>query len=168
MSRRAIACFLAAAAATGQAAAQQDLTPQLVSALLDAKGPPGPAWHMPEEGLAPILTGIGNGDPAWLALAPRLKGGGNAGFNESLPIALSRALQHNPAAVLRLLGPDFPPAVICRDNEIDPQPGAVRAYYAATIPAVRNVTDQGLAAMRGDCLAKLVASGQRHTDASPR
>jgi hypothetical protein len=131
------------------------LSPDHVQAMLDRLGPAAATRALSDREWRQIQDGISLGDPKWLALAPRLAGTGNAGAGEGLIIAISDALQRNPAAVLALSGRQFPIARICRDNAIEPTAQARLAFYAATIPAVRSVRAPWLRARRDACLANL-------------
>ena len=50
-----------------------------------------------------LLNHIDKGTPAWVALAPKLAAGTDAGASEELTIALAYALPRNPQAVLSVL-----------------------------------------------------------------
>ena len=78
-------------------------------AVLDQYGPPGSAWpRFDDDVQQSILHGVESGDARWLALLPRLRGGGATDFNELLPMAVSEALKAQPANVLRILGAPYP------------------------------------------------------------
>lgn len=102
-----------------------------------------------------VLDGIMSGDSAWLALVPRLNTGGHAAAGESLPISLAFALPKNAAGVLRLLARDRRWLVACGYPMIEPTRNEERAYFKATIPAVRAVREKSLQVAKHMCLSEL-------------
>jgi hypothetical protein len=99
---------------------------------------------------------IGAGDGAWVALAPRLAAGADAGTAEDLPIALAFALPRNPAAVLAALGSGaFDIGEVCGAPFIEGTVSDLPAYVRRARAAVRRVDAPALAAARRACLAAL-------------
>jgi hypothetical protein len=107
-----------------------------------------------------ILDGIASGDPAWLALVPRLETGGHAAAGESMPIAVAFALPLNPRDVLRLIASDRRWLVSCGYPMIEPTKEEERAYFEAAIPAVRAVRDAHLETAKAMCLSELSRAEQ--------
>jgi hypothetical protein len=136
-----------------------NVTPSQADAMLDRYGPPGPTWPHFGDMQQSMIHGLKSGNERWLALLPRLRTGGSAAFNESLPIAVSEALKLRPMNVLRLLPVEYPVERICSDIEIEPSKAELKAYYAQTIPAVRAVEAPELRQVRDACFASL-----RHWD----
>ncbi len=152
-----IQVMLLTTAATLLAAANAlpNLTPAQAEAMLDRYGPPGSAWPHFDNMQQSIIHGLESGNARWLALLPRLRTGGSAAFNESLPIAVSEALKVRPTNVLRMLPVEYSVEHICLDIEIEPSTAELQAYYAQTIPAVRAVAAPELRGLRDACLANL-------------
>ena len=98
---------------------------------------------------------ISRGDQAWLDLVPLLAPGADAATAEILTMAISIALPHNPAGVLRLVNADRPVADICVNRMIEPSPEDTAAYKASAIAAVTALRDPALTALKRDCLAAL-------------
>jgi hypothetical protein len=142
------------------AAALPPWTPKLVATLIDDVGLPAASADFATRdnaGWTQILAGIQSGDPAWLALVPRLKPTPNAAAAEQLPIALSLALQTHPASVLALLPATYPIDRICADIRIEPPRTESRAYYRRTIAAL-SALNQPQAAV---CLANLKRASRK-------
>lgn len=102
-----------------------------------------------------VLDGIASGDPAWLALVPRLETGGHAAAGESMPIVVAYALPKNPLGVLRLVTKNRRWLVSCGYPMIEPTKKEERAYFEAAIPAVRAVRDPELQTAKRMCLSEL-------------
>ena len=147
--------------------APPQLAPAQAEAMLDRYGPPGAAWPRFDDVRPLIIRGVESGDARWLALLPRLRTGGNAAFNESLPIAVSEALKRRPSNVLRMSSVGYPVGQICGDIEIEPSAAEIRAYYARTVPVVRAVSAPGLREARDACLDSL-AHREKHDLARAR
>ena len=103
-----------------------------------------------------VLDGIASGDARWLALVPRIAPGTDAGTAESLPIVLAEALAKNPLGVLRLIKRDPSWRDACSFPMIEPTRKEKRAYFKATMPAVRSVHDRALQTEKGVCLSELL------------
>jgi hypothetical protein len=54
------------------------------------------------------------------------------------------------------------------DNDIEPKPDTVKAYYATTIPAVRAVSARDIQPTRDACLDNLVKSRDGEQEAARR
>ncbi|THD62944.1 hypothetical protein [Phenylobacterium sp.] len=106
-----------------------------------------------------ILDGMANGEPAWIAIAPLLAEGTDAGPSEGLGIALAQALPRAPAAVLHVLDPKDGPVLgasrVCSIPFVEPKPGVVEAYKPKAIAAVQAVRSPRLRWAREACLAAL-------------
>ena len=102
-----------------------------------------------------VLDGISSGDAQWLALAPGLQKGADAGPSEFLKISVAEALPHNAAAVLRLGAHGWPIANACSYPMLEPKPADTRRYFAAAIPAVTAVHDPALQSAKATCLSEL-------------
>jgi hypothetical protein len=155
--RRAFAALLLAPLV---AAGLPPWTPKLVATLIDHVGLQAASRDFATRdnaGWTQILAGIQSGDSAWLALVPRLQQTPNAGAAEQIPIALSLALQTQPARVLALLPATYPIARICADSRIEPTRAQRRAYYRRAIAAVAALHQPTAAA----CLASLRHAARR-------
>lgn len=148
------------------AAAAPRVTPAEVSAMLDSVGSARTVERLGGLGdeRAPtrfdaVLDGIASGDPAWLALLPRLSQGADGGNGEALAISVTHVVAHNAAAALRLIADGaYTAEDICADGDIEPARADYEAYYRAAIPAVTAVSDPALAGSRAACLARLRAT----------
>jgi hypothetical protein len=108
-----------------------------------------------------VMDRIGRGDPAWIALAPKLAAGADGAKAEGLGIMLAKALPVNPAAVLRVLTANQYRAMsvdrVCGIPFIEPPPGADAAYKTEAVAAVTRVATPGLISVREKCLARLTS-----------
>jgi hypothetical protein len=156
--------LLGAAAFAGQASSA--ITPGAVERMIDRYGakrtvdklsnaPPNDTQR--EFGdFDEVLDGIASGNGLWLALVPRLAPGTDAGTAESLPIVIAEALPKNPVGVLRLIKQHTSWLDACGYPMIEPTRKEMRAYFRATIPAVKSVNEPGLQAVKGLCLSRLL------------
>ena len=103
-----------------------------------------------------VLEGVSSGDAHWLALVPKLDPGTDAGSAEFLRIAVADALPKNPAGVLRFTSHLSWFRQACGYPMIEPTNREMRAYFNATIPALKAVHDAALARAKRICLAELV------------
>lgn len=106
---------------------------------------------------------MGRGDARWIALAPRLAPGTDAGTSEGLGIALAHALPRNPRAVLAVLGVAGGPVSVsagrvCGVPFIEDTVKDLTAYRRRAARAVRGVTDPSLVRARAACLSVLAES----------
>ncbi len=97
------------------------------------------------------------GDDSWIALAPKLAGGGNAGFTAGIKSALSAALIYNPAAVLQALnkGNDLPLNDICTAPPEVQGDTAITSFRQRATRALSTVRVGDLSAPRDACIAAL-------------
>jgi hypothetical protein len=104
-----------------------------------------------------VMDRIDTGEARWVALAPKLAPGADAGAAEELPISLAFALPKNPRAVLALLsGPNgFPVEDVCSAPFIEGTIRDIPAYVKRAEKAVGEVSDPHLAKVRDACLAQL-------------
>ena len=100
-----------------------------------------------------VENSIRLGDDNWIALAPKLAGGGNAGFKS----ALSAALIYNPAAVLQALnkGNDLPLKDICTAPPEVQGDTAITSFRERAARALSTVRVGDLSAPRDACIAAL-------------
>lgn len=106
-----------------------------------------------------IMDAIDSGDARWIALAPKLAAGADAGAAEELPIALAFALPKNPHAVLNVLLPPngLPIEDVCGAPFIEGTIKSIPGYVRETERAVAAVSDSRLTEVREACLAQLRA-----------
>ena len=104
-----------------------------------------------------VMDKIDTGDARWVALAPLLAPGTDAGTAEELPIALAFALPRNPHAVLTVLagreGSFF--VDVCTAPFIEDTVKDIPAYIKRARKAVAEVSDPALARIKAECLEKL-------------
>ena len=106
-----------------------------------------------------VADHMGSGDARWIALAPRLAPGSDAGSAEDLGISLAFSLPRNPRAVLtaldpvdgHILGADRVCGMPFIEDTVKNRP----AYKRQAIRAVRRVSDPSLARIKADCLVNL-------------
>ncbi|MGF6604836.1 hypothetical protein P3T23_009592 [Paraburkholderia sp. GAS448] len=106
-----------------------------------------------------VLNHIQNGNGRWIALAPRLAPGTDAGTAEDLGIALAYALPENPEAVLSVIdgkdGPVIGVSRVCGVPFIEGTIGDVHAYTERAVAAVSRADRPDLAHVRLACLDAL-------------
>lgn len=108
-----------------------------------------------------VTAKIGSGDAAWIALAPLLAPGADAGHAEGLGLALATALPKNVAAVLGALDPDPAGVVgashVCNAPFIEMPEAEEKAYVAAALAGLQAVSDPALASAKAACVGALQA-----------
>lgn len=107
-----------------------------------------------------VTRGIALGEPEWIAIAPQLATGVDGEGAESFYSALSETLVTSPVAAVRLIGVDGAEGY-CTDNGAISDPDQQRAWFAAAIAAVGNVSQPELQAAKNACLARLRAEAPR-------
>jgi hypothetical protein len=103
-----------------------------------------------------VMAGIARGEPQWLAVAPLIRPGTQAGTDEEYSMALTDALTTNPAGSLRLMaleegGSDG----YCVASDYETPPEQIRAYYTAAIANVETVGEPELQGIKAACLKQL-------------
>jgi hypothetical protein len=105
-----------------------------------------------------VLDGIGSGAREWLQVAERLKRVAREP-SEELTIAVSRALEREPANVLALLGNAFDDDDVCSLNTLEESLGRDYAVALRSVErrqqALARVGDPALKQKRDDCLGFL-------------
>jgi len=66
---------------------------------------------------ADALARISKGEPPWLGIAASLRGASDAGFSDELDLAVADAVEHQPSAVLAILGRPFEVRTVCGNEE---------------------------------------------------
>ena len=106
---------------------------------------------------------MGDGGSQWVALAPGLAPGADAGSAEGLGISLALALPKNPRAVLAAIDPANGHVLgagrVCGMPFIEDTVKDRPAYRRRALRAVRGVSDRSLANARAACLSALDAAG---------
>jgi opacity protein-like surface antigen len=152
------AVLVLAAAASSSALAAAWLTPQVIAADIAAHGADAVVSRLFRSGdYDRVLDRIDSGDAEWVALAPKLAPGTDAGTAEALIISLAFALPKNPQAVLALLSGKASFAVedVCGAPFIEGTVKDVPSYVRKTRAAVSRVTEARLASAKSACLAAL-------------
>ena len=102
---------------------------------------------------------VAAGDTGWIALAPRLAPGTDAGTSEGLSISLAEGLTRNPRAVLAVLtlGDDSVLGVqqVCEAPFIEETPQHHATYMRATFRALAGVRAPDLHRVKQACLQRL-------------
>jgi hypothetical protein len=149
-----LACAGAAAAAPRFAAHP---TPAEIVRSLAAAGPRATVDALWDQGRWDYVSGrIGRGDAAFVALAPKLAAGADAGTAEDLPIALAFALPRNAPAVLAAIeGGPFDAAEVCGAPFIEDTVSDIPDYRRRATAAVQAVVDPRLVPVKAACLAAL-------------
>ena len=139
-------------------AAAPALTAGQVEATIRAKGARRTIDDLARSGQWDTLTdAMDKGGSAWIALAPKLAPGSDAGSAEDLGISLAFALPRNPGAVLAALDPKNGHILgvdrVCGRPFIeDTEP---RGYKAKALAALAGVRDPRLSAVKQTCLKAL-------------
>lgn len=106
-----------------------------------------------------VADRMSEGGSRWIALAPRLAPGADAGSAEDLCLSLAFSLPRNPGAVLAALdlgnGPVLGASRVCGMPFIEDTVKDRPAYRLRAIRAVAHVAVPALARARGECLAAL-------------
>lgn len=102
-----------------------------------------------------VASGIARGDPAWLAVAPQIARGTDAGSSDEFGMAAQDALTTNPSGALRLLSQIEMGAGACDENGFEVPAEQARIYYQTATAAVETVNDPGLQKIKTECLAAL-------------
>lgn len=102
-----------------------------------------------------VASGIAKGDPAWLALAPQIARGTDAGTSDDFGMAVQDALTTNPTGTLRLLTQIDMGTGACGENGFEVPAEQARIYHETAIAAVETVTDPALQQIKSQCLADL-------------
>jgi len=160
MSARRLWPAVAAALGLGSAAlAASPPSPDRIAADIQVQGAEAVVQRLFKHGdYDRVLGRIDSGASDWVALAPKLAPGTDAGTAEALPIALAFALPKNPAAVLAVLDPQseiLAPDSVCGVPFIEDTVKDIPGYIKRARAAVSKVADPGLQAMKTACLAAL-------------
>ena len=153
--------MLALLLVSGAAAAATIGTPAQVSAALDQQGAQAFFSSLSDDDAEKLFDQISTGQAAWVALAPRLAAGADAGNAEGLGIALATALPKNPKAVLAVTDPvdaDGHPIAVSRVCGIPFIETVPAGYKAKAVRAVRGVNAEQLKGIRARCLTELEKS----------
>jgi hypothetical protein len=121
-----------------------------------------------------LMSHIDSGQSDWIALAPTLAPGTDAGATLMLMLSLAEALPKNPVAVLSVLAPDevaVAPESVCNAGFIETPKGGFLAYIRRAQSAVRRVKDVRLAKRKSECLGflqqALIRCSKRSCDTPP-
>jgi hypothetical protein len=157
-----LVCDAGVAAAAGSA-----LTAAEISAEIDASGAKavvnrltkGHVDAMGQNDWSRTMDEIWNGRLAFIALAPKLARGTEAGTAEDLTVALARALPVAPAAVLRVIdrrdGPVLGVSRVCGVPFTTPASKDVSGYLRTAQSAVGDVDTPRLQRIKAACLHEL-------------
>ena len=150
---------LLVALSAGDAAAAGALTPSDIAAEIDTHGAEAVVARLFKNGdYDRVLGHIDTGDASWVALAPKLAPGTDAGTAEALPIALAFALPRNAAAVLAVLDPGssiLDPESVCGVPFIEDTVKDIPGYVRRAKAAVAKISDPKLQVSKTACLAAL-------------
>jgi hypothetical protein len=104
------------------------------------------------------MAHIDSGHADWIALAPKLAPGTDAGTSLELTLSLAYGLIKNPTAVLSVLDPsvkNLSPERVCGVLFIEPSDQEVVTYIRQAQSALRRIADSRLAEQKSECLAAL-------------
>jgi hypothetical protein len=133
-------------------------TPETIAADIAAHGADAVVARLAKHGdYDRVLGHIDQGGTKWVALAPKLAPGTDAGNAEALIISLALALPKNPQAVLALLSGNnaFQIDDVCGAPFIEGTVKDVPAYVRKARAAVSRVMDAKFAGAKAACLASL-------------
>lgn len=109
-----------------------------------------------------VVDRISKGGSDWIAVAPKLARGVDAGPAEDLGIALATALPRNAKGVLGVIDPNNGPVIgvgqVCSMPFIEETPRHLATYRRKSLAALAAVRDPALSAMKSACLAALKAA----------
>jgi len=106
----------------------------------------------------PVIEGVARGEPKWLEVAARFKPVAlrNLSVSQELTVAVSRALEREPAQVLAVLEGAFDTDDVCSLNTVEDSLGEDYDLALRTVErrerAVGQVAAPALAERRDDCL----------------
>jgi hypothetical protein len=153
-------CGLLLSASVLSAAPPSDAGPAALLEDIDARGArvvllevyeDEPRWER-------VLAGVATGTRGWLEVGQRLKRVAREQAEE-LTVALSRALEKEPANALSILGDGFDADDVCSLNTLEQSLGRNYTVALRTVErrerAVARVSDPALHAPRDECLAFL-------------
>jgi hypothetical protein len=110
----------------------------------------------------PLIEGVTSGQAQWLQVAAALKPTAkikNLSAAQDLTVAVSRALEHSPANVLRVLDAAFDTDGVCSLNTVEDSLGSDYRVALAAVErrerAVARVQEADLTQTRDDCLSFL-------------
>ncbi|SMG46502.1 hypothetical protein [Paraburkholderia susongensis] len=149
----ALACICSAASASSET------NPFALAKLIHDEGAKAVVRGMSESEWNDVLTHIDSGNPAWVALVPKLAEGTDSGNSEDLGIGLAYALPKNPRAVLRAIDPNNGPVLgvnrLCSAPFIEDTVPDIPAYIKRAKAALDKVRDSSLQDVKKACLAEL-------------
>ncbi len=109
-----------------------------------------------------VADRMDSGSSAWIALAPLLAPGSDAGSAENLGISLAFSLPKNPRAVLAALdsanGHTIGADRVCGMPFVEDTVPDLPAYRLKAIHALQSINDTKLASARTACLAALAST----------
>jgi hypothetical protein len=141
------------------AVAASKLSPEQITADIEARGPNAVVSHLLESGdYDRVLERIDTGADAWVALGPKLAPGTDAASAEELTISLAYALPKNARVVLSALDSEskiISPEAVCGVPFIEGTVRDIPAYVRRAKAAVSAVTGDTLRSKKAACLAAL-------------
>jgi hypothetical protein len=159
--RLSIACVIALSASAATTAAVVP-TPERIAATVRAHGAHRAVDRLSDSQWDAIIDRMERGEAAWIALAPQLAPGSDAGRSEELGIALAFALPRNPHAVLAALDPHD--GIVLGARRVCGRPfiedSEPRGYVSRAEWAVAQVIDSRFARAKAACLDALAAAGR--------
>ena len=157
MKRLLVLCplFILATSATTTATTTADelITSAEIQSRIDAQGGQKVLWDLwdHETEFGKVISGIESADPAWLAIAIRLRQFSDAGASEELDSAVALALPKAPDRVLALVGHGFDIEFICTSPFTEPEPGVAEAYERKALAALASVQTPALKTIAAEC-----------------
>lgn len=157
---KSLAMIVCLACMASAACASESLTARQVAARIKAQGAKATIAKLAADDQWDTLAEhIVDGDPDWIALAPQLAPGSDAGSAEDLGIALAFALPKRPVEVLHAIDPGNGIVLgvdrVCGMPFIEDTVQDRGGYKRKAVEAVRAVTDAGLQDVKRACLAVL-------------
>ena len=135
-------------------------TPATIAASIEQRGAEATIAALAKAGQwDQVAEDMGSGDGRWIALAPKLAPGSDAGSAEDLGISLAFSLPKNPRAVLDALDPANGHIIgverVCGMPFIEDTVKDRPAYRRRALRAVASVSAPTLARPRAACLREL-------------
>jgi len=149
-------CVAAILAALSFPAHSADLTPSAMRALLDGQNARTAIDSLDEATWTSVLAHVEAGDGEWLDVVPIMAPRTSARRAAGLALALSRAIEPNPAGVIEVLArTGYNPRDICGANDVDFSTFEAVAFVDMALVKVAAVLDPALFEARNACLFSL-------------
>lgn len=133
-----------------------DLTPGAMRALVQGQDARTAVDALDEETWSSVLAAVEAGQGEWLDVVPVISPFAHGQHAASLALALSRAIEPNPAGVIQVMArSNYNPRDICGANDVDLSTFEAVAFVDMALVKVAAVLDPALFEARNACLFSL-------------